>query len=85
MQALFPPELETRILLFLADFELPRIASTCVRAKHLSLSETEYVRRVKERFVTIAPTFSGKHLMNARRFGLLAATNDLESASYWFL
>jgi hypothetical protein len=80
-----PPELANRILLFLSNFELARIASMSTRFKGLSLTETEYVRRVKELFVTTAPTFSGKHLLNSRKFGLLLAGTPQASASYWFL
>ena len=79
-----PPELAQRILLFLSKFQLARLASMSTSFRGLSLKESDYIRRVKELFVTTAPTFSGKHLLNSRKFGLLVNT-DQASASYWFL
>jgi len=73
------------LLDFLHVLDRAKLSSTCKAATNLRMTETEYVRGVRARFVTTTPTFSGASLARYRDMSWLhTVIPDDGSVALWF-
>ena len=79
------PSLEDISFEFLDLLDRAKLSSTCKAATKLHMSEREYVRLIRERFVTTVPTFSGRQLLRYRELSFLHQKETGHSdAAFWF-